>query len=297
MSRPILLLGSQGQVGWEARRALSVLGPVVPVSRAQCDLGDLVKVRALVRDTAPWAIVNAAAYTAVDAAESDEATALRINAELPEVLAEEANTLGAWLLHYSTDYVFDGTKASPYEEGDATGPLGAYGRTKLAGETCAVRAARHLVFRTSWVFGAHGGNFLKTMLRLGRERAALKVVADQFGAPTSAALIADVTAHALRRARGDDTVFGLYHLASHGETSWHGYARHVMATAAQLGENMACRPESVAAIPASEYPVPAPRPSNSRLDTGKLERTFGLSMPSWQEQVEHVLATILRKNA
>lgn len=294
MSRRILLLGSQGQVGWEAQRTLSVLGDVVPISRKECDLSDLDKVRALTKEIAPDAIVNAAAYTAVDGAESDQASASVLNTELPRVLAEEADRLGAWLVHYSTDYVFDGVAAGWYAEEAQTNPQSVYGRTKLAGEASVRAAATHLVFRTSWVFGNHGGNFLKTMLRLGRTRESLTVVADQIGAPTSAALIADVTAHALARALEDSSVGGLYHLASSGETSWHGYAQYIMSEARRLGTDMTCTADKVAPIPAADYPVAATRPANSRLDTSRLQNTFSLALPAWQPQVTRTLEILLK---
>ncbi|MES2187423.1 MAG: dTDP-4-dehydrorhamnose reductase [Pseudomonadota bacterium] len=301
MGAPILLLGKDGQVGYELQRALPLLGPVVAVGRAECDLADLDAVRALVRRVAPGAIVNAAAYTAVDKAESDTAAAERINAGLPGLLAEEAAARDAWLLHYSTDYVFDGSSERAWSENDPTAPLGAYGRSKRAGEAAVqALAPRHLVLRTSWVFGAHGGNFLKTMLRLGRQRDTLNVVADQWGAPTGAALIADVSAHALKAVlavQGDPAAAGgLYHLASAGETSWHGYARFIMAEAARLGADMRCTPEAVLPIPASAYPLPAPRPANSRLDTTALRARFGLALPGWQAQVTRVLETLLSKD-
>lgn len=293
MRHAILLLGSNGQVGWELQRSLSVLAPVVAVTRAECDLSDEGAVRKLVRRVAPCAIVNAAAYTAVDAAESDEAGATRLNATLPAVLADEAAGLDAWLLHYSTDYVFDGAKPDAYDESDAPNPQNVYGRTKLQGEQAAQAWRRHLVLRTSWVFGAHGGNFLKTMLRLGRERAELSVVDDQVGAPTSAALIADVSAHMLSAVLNGRNAAGLYHLASSGHTSWCGYARFIMAEARRLGADMQCTPESVRAIPGSAYPTPARRPANSRLDTRRLSETFGLVLPSWQAQASRVLETLL----
>jgi len=289
----ILLLGGNGQVGWELQRSLSVLAPIVTVTRAECDLADEGAVRRLVRDVAPRAIVNAAAYTAVDAAENDEAGAACLNATLPAILADEAAGLDAWLLHYSTDYVFDGNKPGAYDESDTPDPQNVYGRTKLRGEHAAQAWRRHLVLRTSWVFGAHGGNFLKTMLRLGRERTELNVVDDQVGAPTSAALIADVSAHMLAAVLNGRDAAGLYHLASSGHTSWCGYARFIMAEARRLGLDMRCTPESVHAIPGSAYPTPARRPANSRLDTRLLSETFGLVMPSWQVQASRVLESLI----
>lgn len=297
MKGPILLLGRNGQLGWELQRALAVLGPVTPLGREACDLTDADAVRALVRGLRPYAIVNAAAYTAVDQAETEPAAAMRLNAELPGILAREARALDAWLLHYSTDYVFDGRKSGAYTEADAVGPLSVYGHSKLAGEE-AVRAAggKHLILRTSWVFGAHGGNFLKTMLRLARERTQLEVVDDQFGAPTSAALIADASAHllmALRHGRGQA---GTYHLASAGTTSWCRYARYVLARAEHLGLALRCPADAVRAIPGSAYPTPAARPANSRLDTSLLRDSFGLDLPAWEDQVDRVLATLLLKD-
>mgnify|MGYP001449036196 CR=1 FL=1 len=296
MTGPILVLGRNGQVGWELQRALGVLAPLVAVARAECDLADTEAVRRLVRQTAPRAIVNAAAYTAVDKAEAEPAAAHAINAGLPAVLAEEARALDAWLVHYSTDYVFKGDKPGAYAEDDPTDPQSVYGRSKLAGEQAARAWSRHLVLRTSWVFGAHGGNFLKTMLRLGRERSELKVVDDQHGAPTSAALIADVTAHALAAVLRGQGAAGVYHLASAGDTTWCGYARYVMEQALALGVPLACRPQAVHPIATSDYPLPAARPANSRLNTARLRATFGLHLPPWQEQVTRVLQTILKEN-
>ncbi len=297
MTAPILLLGRNGQVGWELQRALAVLGPVHAVGRADCDVADEAAVRRLVRGVAPCVIVNATAYTAVDKAESEVDAAMRVNARLPGVLAQEARTLDAWLVHYSTDYVFDGRRDGHYAETDTPNPQSVYGRSKLAGEsTIRQEWDKHLILRTSWVFGAHGGNFLKTMLRLGRERSELNVVDDQFGAPTSAALIADITAHvlaALRQGRGGA---GTYHLASAGDTTWCRYARYILAQANALGAATLCPPDAVHAIPSSAYPVPALRPANSRLDTSLLRATFGLALPTWQEQVQRVLETLLLKN-
>lgn len=290
---PILLLGRNGQVGWELRRSLAVLGEVKAVGRAQCDLADTEAVRRLVRETAPRMIVNAAAYTAVDRAETDEAAAARINAELPAVLAGAAADCGAWLVHYSTDYVFDGAKPTPYTEDDAPAPLGAYGRGKLAGEHAVRAYARHVILRTSWVFGLHGGNFLKTMLRLARERRELRVVDDQHGAPTSAAFIADTTAHVLAALAAGRGAAGLYHLSASGTTSWCGYARYVLAEAARLGLALTCRADGVQAIASRDWPTPAPRPANSRLDTRRLTEVFGLYPAAWQTQVSHVLRTLV----
>lgn len=294
----ILLLGAQGQVGREAQRALAVMGQVRCVSRADCDLAEPQGVRALVREAAPDIIVNAAAWTAVDAAEHDEARAMRINAILPRVLAEEASRIDAWLVHYSSDYVFDGVQAQPYDEADTPRPLNAYGRSKLAGEQAVARLApRHLILRTSWVFGAHGENFLKTILRQARERETLAVVDDQFGAPTGAALVADATAHALAALRRGAGVPGLYHLASDGSTSWCGYARHIVAEAARLGAELRCTPQAVRAVASTARPSAAARPANSRLDTGRFREAFGLALPPWQPQVTRVLQTLLDARA
>ncbi len=295
----ILLFGSTGQVGWELRRSLSVLGEVLAPGRTPgadglCgDLGDLAGLARTIRTVAPAVIVNAAAYTAVDRAESDVPGAARINAQAPAVMAQEATTLGAWLLHYSTDYVFDGSGTRPWTEDDTTGPLSVYGQTKLAGEQAVQRHARHIILRTSWVYGARGGNFAKTMLRLAAERDTLNVIADQHGAPTSAELLADVSAHILKNALHHPAHAGLYHCAAAGETSWHGYACWVLEQARALGWALKV-PASTAvhAIPTSSYPTPATRPLNSRLNTQRLRATFGLVLPPWQHGVLRMLQEI-----
>lgn len=296
----ILLLGKNGQVGWELQRSLGLLGDLVALDRAGdgalCgDLADLEGLAATVRAVRPQVIVNAGAYTAVDRAESEPDLAQRINVEAPRTLAREAAALDALCVHYSTDYVFDGHGTRPWQETDATGPLSVYGRTKLAGEA-AIREAggRHLVFRTSWVYAARGGNFAKTMLRLAREREALSVVADQVGAPTGAELIADVTAHAVRRALRVPELGGTYHLAAAGEASWWDYANYVIETARALGEPLMLPEGGLLPIPTSDYPTPAQRPLNSRLDTGKLRATFDLTLPAWREGVARVLLETLR---
>lgn len=290
----ILLLGKDGQLGWELQRALAPLGEVHACGRAEADLGDPESLRALVRRIAPEVIVNAAAYTAVDKAESEPELAWRVNAVAPGVLAEEAALLGAWLVHYSTDYVFDGSKDGPWVEQDATNPLSVYGRSKCEGED-RIRAAhpRHLILRTSWVFAPKGGNFAKTMLRLAKEREELKVVADQFGAPTGAELLADATALALHRiAAGPDgeRFAGTYHLAAAGETSWHAYAEHVLAQARAHGAQLKAR--QVLPIAASAFPAPARRPANSRLDSSKFCASFGLRMPDWRVHVNRLVAEL-----
>ena len=296
----ILLTGKQGQVGFELQRTLALCGDVYAVDLAECDLADASAIRALVRSYHPDLIVNPAAYTAVDKAESEPALAHAINAVAPGVLGEEAAKRGAWMIHYSTDYVFDGEKSGAYTEDDATNPQSVYGRTKREGEIALQQSgARHLIFRTSWVVGTHGGNFAKTILRLAGERDRLSVVADQYGAPTSAALLADVTAQLVRqqqREGGGNFPFGLYHLVAGGETNWCDYARLVVSEALVAGKPLMLSPDAIRAIPSSEYPMPAKRPTNSRLDTSKLRSTFGLDLPDWQRGVRHILQHILRES-
>jgi len=292
----ILLLGPNGQVGWELRRALAPLGRVIALGREHDGLcGDLThpgELAGSVRMLRPDIIVNAAAHTAVDKAESEPALAELLNARAPATLAQLAAELGATLVHYSTDYVFDGSGEQPRDETAPTGPLSVYGRSKLAGEQ-AIQASgcRHLIFRTSWVYAARGGNFAKTMLRLAGEREQLRVIADQIGAPTGAELIADVTAHALRALAQRPELAGLYHLAAEGQTSWHGYAEHVIAWARRHGQDL--KVQTVEAIPTSAYPTPAQRPLNSRLDTTRLREAFGLHLPPWQSGVERMLTEFL----
>ena len=289
----LLLLGKNGQVGWELQRALAPLGELVALGSAEADLAQPEALAAIVRTVAPDVIVNAAAHTAVDRAESEPDLAHAINASSPGVLAREAAARGAWLLHFSTDYVFDGSGSTPWLEDSPTGPLSVYGRSKLEGED-AVRASgcRHLILRTSWVYAARGGNFAKTMLRLAREREQLSVVADQFGAPTGAELLADLSAHALRVAQARPEVSGTYHSAAAGETSWHGYASHVIAAARAAGQPIKVAENAIAAVPTSAFPTPARRPANSRLDTRKLRETFGLTLPRWQDGVDRMLAEV-----
>jgi dTDP-4-dehydrorhamnose reductase len=293
----ILLIGKNGQVGFESQRALAPLGEIVAVDFPECDLTNAESIRAVVRASAPQAIVNAAAYTAVDRAESEPAVARAINAIAPAILGEEAVRIGARVVHYSTDYVYDGTNAGRYVEQDATNPLCVYGATKRDGDVAlAASGAQHFIFRTSWVFGAHGANFVKTMLRLAAERDKLNVVADQIGAPTSAALIADVTAHVLAQTiyRPEaDMPSGVYHAVAGGETSWHGFAQAIVRGATSRGVSLRMPPEAIRAITTTEYPLPAKRPANSRLDTTRLRQTFGLVMPHWQAGLDHVLSQII----
>jgi dTDP-4-dehydrorhamnose reductase len=293
----ILLLGKNGQVGWELQRALAPLGELIALDRRSpmpADLSQPETLRETVRQVAPQLIVNAAAYTAVDKAESEPELAHTINAASPRVLAEEAARQGAWLVHYSTDYVFDGSGQQPWTEDSPTGPLNHYGRSKLAGEE-AIRAigCRHLILRTSWVYAARGANFAKTILRLARERDALSVVSDQFGAPTGADLLADVTAHAARAAEHRPALSGTDHVVAEGQTSWHGYAIHLIERARTLGAPIKIAPGAVAAVPTQAFPTPARRPVNSRLATQKLCANFGLTMPQWQHGVDRMLEEFL----
>ncbi|ALK98557.1 dTDP-4-dehydrorhamnose reductase [Massilia sp. WF1] len=293
----ILLTGKDGQLGFELVRALAPLGEVAAIGRADCDLGDAEALRALVRRIAPELIVNPAAYTAVDKAEAERDAAFAINARVPGILGEEAARLGALVVHYSTDYVFDGAGQAPYTEADPAAPQSVYGSSKLAGERALAQACpRHLILRTSWVVGTHGGNFAKTMLRLAAERDHLTVVDDQFGAPTSAALLADLTAHLVRqytREGKDGFPYGTYHVAATGETSWCDYARFVLGSARDAGSLLRAGPGDVLPVKTAAYPTAAKRPSNSRLDTSLFRRTFGLRLPPWQEGVRQVLRHIL----
>ncbi|WP_207281347.1 dTDP-4-dehydrorhamnose reductase [Pseudomonas sp. FW300-N2F2] len=296
----ILLLGKNGQVGWELQRSLAPLGHVIALDRHAVDglCGDLADVEALrgtIRRISPDIIVNAAAYTAVDKAEHDEPElADRINGDACLVMAQEAALLDAWLIHYSTDYVFNGQGSKPWQETDIVAPVNHYGASKLAGEQAIIASGcKYLIFRTSWVYGARGNNFAKTMLRLAKERETLNVVADQIGAPTGADLIADVTALVIRRL-GEGTNFsGIYHLAASGEVSWHGYANHVIEFARNHGEPLATR--AVNPIETSTYPTPAKRPLNSRLNTQKLREQFSLYLPVWQSGVTRMLREIMNK--
>ncbi len=295
----ILLLGKNGQVGWELQRSLAVLGEVVALDfdspgPLKADFSNPDSLAATVRETAPQIIVNAAAHTAVDKCESEPDVARALNATSPAVLAREAQKLGAWLLHYSTDYVFDGSGNEPWVENSPTGPLNIYGQTKLQGEV-AIRASgcRHLILRTSWVYAARGGNFAKTMLKLAAERERLTVINDQFGAPTGADLLADLSAHMLRAALQRPDVAGTYHAVAQGETTWHGYARHVIEFARAAGRPVKVAPSAIEPVPTSAFPTPAKRPANSRLNTNKLRDTFGFVLPAWQFGVDRMLTEVL----
>lgn len=296
----ILLLGKDGQVGWELQRALAPLGELVALDHDSTDYhGDFSRPEALaatVRAVRPAVIVNAAAHTAVDKAETEPDLARALNATAPGVLAREAAALGATLVHYSTDYVFDGSGSTPRAENAPTSPLSVYGRTKLEGEQAVQGSGcRHLILRTSWVYAARGGNFAKTMLRLAAEREQLKVIDDQVGAPTGAELLADVTAHALRAMATNPALGGLYHLAAGGETSWHGYARFVIEWARARGHAMRVAPDQLLPIPTRDYPTPAARPLNSRLDTARFQRDFGLRLPHWEAGVQRMLREVLER--
>jgi dTDP-4-dehydrorhamnose reductase len=294
----ILLLGKNGQVGWELQRSLATLGDLTALdfdsTDFRADFAEPDSLAATVRALRPDVIVNSAAHTAVDRAESEPALARTINAVAPGVLAREAAALGATLVHYGTDYVFDGSGSAPRAEDAPTGPLSVYGATKLEGED-AIRASgcRHLILRTSWVYAARGGNFAKTMLKLAAERDKLTVIDDQFGAPTGAELLADLTAHALRVLRERPGLAGTYHAVAAGETHWHGYATHVIEWARAHGHAVKVAPDAIVPVPTSAFPTPAKRPLNSRLDTRKLRETFGVVLPPWQHGVERMLAEIL----
>lgn len=294
----ILITGVNGQVGFELTRALAPLGEILPIARDQLDLINDLAITKLLNELQPDVIVNPAAYTAVDKAELDEQTAYAVNAGAPAVMAKWVNDHEALLVHYSTDYVFDGEKATAYLEEDEVSPQSVYGASKQQGEAAiAAATARHIILRTSWVFGAYGNNFLKTMLRLASERDALSIVNDQIGAPTSAALIADVTAHIVRDylAFGEEFIeecCGIFHLAAAGETSWHGYAQHVIALAEKSGMALEIKAVDVKGIPSSAYPTPAKRPASSRLSTEKIQAVFDLQLPNWQDGVKHAFAMI-----
>lgn len=293
----ILLTGKNGQVGFELQRALAPLGEVVAVDMDECDLSRPESIRSLIRSVQPQIVVNPAAYTAVDKAESDQTTAYAVNGIAPGIFGEEAAKLGALVIHYSTDYVFDGTKQGPYTENDIPNPQSIYGKSKRQGEKALeISGANYIIFRTSWVFGAHGNNFAKTMLRLAAEKESLNVVADQWGAPTSASLIADITAKVIREYKNNPEQsafpFGIYNLVAAGETNWCEYAKAVVFAAERAGKKLKLGLSNIRGITTAEYPVPAPRPKNSRLNTDKLKSKFGADLPNWEEDLERVLHKI-----
>jgi dTDP-4-dehydrorhamnose reductase len=294
MVSTILLLGVNGQLGHELRRTLEPMGKVVALGRSDADFCDPESLRDVVHQVEPSILVNAAAYTSVDKAESEPDLALTVNAIAPGILAEEAEKLGACFVHYSTDFVFDGGQDHPYSEDMETNPLSAYGRSKLAGELAVASAcSRHLIFRTSWVFGNHGSNFLKTMLRIAADRDSLNVVEDQTGTPSAAALIAKTTATILRTmelAPAADKRWGTYHLTASGETSWFAYAKYVIEQARAKGLKLKASGDSILPIKTAEYPLPAIRPTNSVLNTTKISETFGLTMPCWKTGVDQVIS-------
>jgi dTDP-4-dehydrorhamnose reductase len=291
--RKILLFGANGQLGHELPGALAEIGEVIALDRSAADLARPESLRIVVRRYSPQILVNAAAYTAVDRAEDETDLANAVNADAPGVLAEEAQKLGACIVHYSTDYVFDGQKKSPYNETDMPNPLSAYGRSKLSGERAVASACRrHLIFRASWLFGAHGHNFLKTILRAASERDTLRVVADQHGVPTSVGTVARVTRDVLRSqlsASDEQSGWGLYHLAAGGETTWHGYAVRIVDQAGIMGVPLRATAARVVPISSAEYPTRAHRPANSRLDTTKLRSRFQVSLLHWQHDVDQVI--------
>jgi dTDP-4-dehydrorhamnose reductase len=296
----LLLTGKNGQLGFELQRALAPLGELIAVDAIDCDLADTAAIQTLLEREQPAVIVNPAAYTAVDRAESEPELAAAVNTEAPRQFGAWAAASGALVLHYSTDYVFDGSKVGPYVEEDVTAPLGVYGQTKRDGESALRQICpRHLILRTSWVVGAHGANFAKTMLRPAAERESLRVVADQWGAPTSAALLADLSAHLVRQwaqhhpSSRDAFPYGTYHVVNAGETNWCDYARFVLAIAIEAGHSLRIAPDQIEAIATADYPTSAARPANSRLDCRRFRDTFGLLLPPWQQSLRHLLAQIL----
>jgi dTDP-4-dehydrorhamnose reductase len=296
----ILLFGKGGQVGWELQRSLAPLGELIALgtdSHDYCgDFKNLEGIANTVRQIAPDIIVNAAAYTAVDKAQSEPELAHAINASAPKILANLAKQHNAWLVHYSTDYVFDGSGTQAWQETDATSPLSVYGASKLAGEQAIIASGcQYLIFRTSWVYAARGANFAKTMLRLGGERDRLTIISDQTGAPTGADLLADVTAHAIRAVQQQPELAGIYHLVASGETNWHEYARFVLDFARKTGIENLVADAAIEPIPTTAFPTPATRPLNSRLNTNKLCASFNLNLPHWQTGVTRMLTEILGK--
>ncbi len=294
----VLLFGSTGQVGAELATRLRRLGNLITPHRVDADLETPESLRAAIRATRPSVVVNAAAYTAVEQAEADEERALRVNAEAPRVIAEEAQAIGACILSFSTDFVFDGRHDAPYVETDATNPLSAYGRSKAAGEAAVAGVCpRHLLLRTSWVFGSHGSNFVKTILRIAAERETLRVICDQRGTPTSARLVAQATASVLEEMAAspeDDPRWGLYHLTASGETTWYDFACFIVTRAKELGMKLKATADDITAVPTSDYPSAATRPAYSVLDTHKIRAAFGLELPSWESEADAVLRELVK---
>jgi dTDP-4-dehydrorhamnose reductase len=290
----ILIVGGEGQVGWELQRSLAPLGEVIVAPRSALDLCDPGSVGRVLGEHQPDAVVNAAAYTAVDDAEAHPQRADAINHRAVAVMAQWAADRRCWLVHYSSDYVFDGSGRNPFEETNRTGPLNAYGRSKLAGdEAIAASGCMHLILRTSWVHAPRGKNFVRSILKLARERDHLRVVSDQYGAPTSAELIADVTARALEQSMHNEALSGTYHVAAAGETSWHQIARQVVTEANARGADLKLAPAAIEPIASADYPTPAVRPLNSRLQTSKLRDAFGLTLPDWQQGVGRTVAELV----
>ena len=288
----VLLFGADGQLGHALQAELPALGRLIPLTLLDVDIADAQALRAVIRQHAPRYIVNAAAYTAVDKAEQEPTLAHAINATAPGIMAEEAKSLGATLVHYSSDYVFNGRSPQPYQESDATDPLSVYGQTKRDGdEAVMAQAGAFFIFRSSWVVGAQGGNFLKTILRLAQERDSLSIVADQQGVPTAARWMAQVTRQVLQRS-DHPTHSGLFHLSNAGQTTWHAYAQYVLAQAAHMGWQLKVQAKDVKAISTADYPLPAARPANSLLDTRWVQQKFGLVIPAWQTGVDDVLADL-----
>ena len=298
----LLLLGSNGQLGWELQRSISMLGKLKVCDRNTVDFFDLDGLRKLIRGYKPDVIVNAAAYTDVDKAESDEENACQINSKAVDLLAQEAKVLDAWLIHYSTDYVFDGTKMGAYIEEDKTNPLSIYGKTKLQGEEAIMKSkCKYLIFRTSWLYGIHGKNFFKTIIKLAKERDELRVISNQIGAPTSAELVADVTSLCLYRiaqnSLSSKEISGIYHLTSTGKASWYDFAKYVIIEAQKFGGVFLTNPENIIAVNTSEYVLPAKRPVNSLLDTQKLCKTFNLYLPAWQIHADRAIKELYSRRA
>ena len=290
----LLILGGTGQVGWELQRTLAPLGEVAVMTRAELDLGDAGRIRKVLDDHRPDVVVNAAAYTAVDEAEAHPDVADAINHRAVATIATMAAERGSWLVHYSTDYVFDGSGTAAFAETARPRPLNVYGRSKLAGDQAIIASGcRHLILRTSWVHAPRGKNFVRTILDLARERDSLRVVSDQVGSPTSAALIAEATAVVLRQALGNEAMSGTYHLAAAGHSSWHEVACHIVGEAMRLGADLRLAPSAIEPIASADYPKPAVRPYNSRLDTSKVRRTFGPSLSDWRQGVDHTVAALV----